>query len=161
MHIRSGLWCASAVLLVTALVGCGPGTRASKESAAVRPRSDPPAPMASLAPGVPPPARRDLTTLLLVTSAAGPRQVGSFPATAGHLWIRGRCAGGDLQLHVDPLAVLPMPCDKLGDLPFENRITLRRARQITISVVAPASMIWGLRVEQYPGQRIERYHLPA
>lgn len=97
-----------------------------------------------------------MTTLLVVTAASGPRAVGSFAVNPGDLWIRGRCAGGNLNLHLEPLAVLPIPCDRLNNLPFQNQITLRRARQVTLSVVAPEAMVWGLRVEQDWRQHPER-----
>lgn len=129
----------AAALLVLVLGGCPAG-----------PTGPAPQPFPSASPviGVPPPARPDRNTLLVVEKVAGSREVGSFAALPGELWIGGRCSGGDIELHLDPLAVLPMQCDRLRDLPFQNQITLRNPRQLTLSVVAPEGVVWGLRVEQ-------------
>jgi hypothetical protein len=57
-----------------------------------------------------------------------------------------------LELRLDPVAVLPIPCDRMGALPFLNQVVMRRPTLIRVSVVAPASVTWNLRVQQAEGR---------
>lgn len=139
------------VVLLAVLAGCmattpEPAPQASpRHTTAGRPLPPPPT---SSAAGIPPPAQPNLRTLLLVTASSGTEDAGAFSADAGVLWIRGRCSGGDLTLHLMSIADLPIHCDELGGLPFQNQITLPQTRQVVLSVSAAPAVIWGLRAEQ-------------
>ena len=84
----------------------------------------------------------------LSATTSGTAEVGSFEADAGDLWVGGRCSGGDLEVRVDPVAVLPIPCESLGGEPFMNQIVMARPTTVTVSVSASAAVTWDLRVQQ-------------
>ena len=85
---------------------------------------------------------------LAAATTSGPAEVGSFLAEPGDLWVGGRCSGGDLQVRLDPVTVLPIPCQALAGQPFLNQIVMTRPTTVTVSVAAPATVTWELRVQQ-------------
>lgn len=122
----AGRWVAA--VLVAGLAGCG-------SDAGDAPEPLPPAPPAQ-------------TTLLTVPTSSGSAEVGTFEAQPGNLWIGGQCWGGELELHVEPLSVLPIPCDAPDGQPFQNQIVMRAPTEIRLSVVAADTVTWNLVVEQ-------------
>lgn len=102
--------------------------------------ASPEAPLPSVA--AEPPAR------LAADTTSGSAEVGSFLAEPGDLWVGGQCSGGDLEVHVDPVAVLPIPCEGLAGQPFLNQIVLTRSTTVTVSVTAPPTVTWDLKVRQ-------------
>jgi len=66
----------------------------------------------------------------------------------GDLWIGGRCAGGALEVHADPVTVLPIDCAALGGGPFLNQIVMARRTTVTVSVTAPTTVTWSVQVRQ-------------
>ncbi len=117
---------AAALVLALALVGCG----SSSDEEAL------------------PPMGGESSTRLAATTTSGSAEVGSFEAEQGDLWVGGRCSGGDLQVRLDPVAVLPIPCQVLAGEPFLNQIVMTRATTVTVSVDAPATVTWDLQVQQ-------------
>lgn len=115
---------AAALVLATLLAGCA---------------SSPEAPLL---------AGPELRTKLAAPTTAGSAGVGSFLAAPGDLWIGGRCSGGDLEVHVDPVAVFPIPCRALAGEPFLNQVVMARPTTVTVSVTAPETVSWELEVQQ-------------
>jgi hypothetical protein len=110
-------------------------------------------PAGCAAPVAPPPTtgattRAEPSTRLAATSTSGSARVGSFQAEPGDLWIGGRCSGGDLEVHVDPVAVLPIPCQALPGGQFLNQIVMARSTEITVSVAAGPTVTWDVQVRQ-------------
>lgn len=99
-------------------------------------------------PEAPPPAGPELNTRLTAPTTAGSAEVGSFLAVPGDLWIGGRCSGGDLEVHVDPVVVLPIPCRALAGEPFLNQVVMTRPTTVTVLVTAPETVTWELEVQQ-------------
>lgn len=97
---------------------------------------------------VPPPTGADPSTRQAAATTSQAAEVGSFLAEPGDLWISGRCAGGDLEVRVYPVTVLPIPCRVLADGRFLNQIVMVRPTTVTVSVVAPAAVTWDLQVQQ-------------
>lgn len=95
-----------------------------------------------------PPIAAEQSAQLTAVTTTGPGQVGSFLAEPGDLWVGGRCSGGDLQVHVHPVAVLPISCQALAGGPFLNQIVMARSTTVTVSVDAPATVTWDLQVQQ-------------
>jgi hypothetical protein len=95
----------------------------------------------------PPPSGTEPTTRLAATTS-GSADVGSFQAEPGDLWVGGRCSGGDIEVRVDPVTVLPIPCEALAGEPFLNQIVLNRSTTVTVSVAAPATVTWDLKIQQ-------------
>lgn len=91
-------------------------------------------------PGAPPPP--------LAATASGSATVGAFPAVPGDLWIGGRCAGGGLEVRVEPVTVLPIDCSALGGEPFLNQIVMARRTTVTVSVTASTTVTWSVQVRQ-------------
>lgn len=132
--------------LAVACVLAGCAASAPPADAGGAPAAQPTQPVLGTPPGDP-----ELTTRLVAGATTGSSEVGTFRAEPGDLWVGGRCAGGDLELHVAPVAVLPVPCERLGGVPFLNRIVMRRPTEVTVSVTAPQTVTWNLRVEQESG----------
>ncbi len=94
------------------------------------------------------PPAGDGPTLLVVAATTGSRTVGKASVAVGDLWLTGRCDHGTLKLHIEPLAVLPVPCDDLAGAPFANQIVIDTPATYRIRVEAPSGLTWNLRVEQ-------------
>lgn len=99
-------------------------------------------------PEAPPPSGAKPTTRLAAATTSGSAEVGSFLAESGDLWVGGRCSGGDLQVHVDPVAVLPIPCQALAGGQFLNQIVMTQSTAVTVSVTAPTTVTWDLQIQQ-------------
>ena len=95
-----------------------------------------------------PPIAAESSTRLAADTTTGSAEVGSFQAEPGDLWVGGRCSGDDLEVHVDPVAVLPIPCQALDGEPFLNQIVMTRSTTVTVSVTAPATATWNLQIQQ-------------
>lgn len=96
----------------------------------------------------PPPTAAEPGTRLAATTVSGSAQVGSFVAEPGDLWVGGRCSGGSLEVRVDPVAVLPIPCQALAGGQFLNQVVMTRSTTVTVSVTAPTAVTWDLRIQQ-------------
>ncbi|WBB79847.1 hypothetical protein O7606_00060 [Micromonospora sp. WMMD882] len=137
-------------LCALTLVGCTPAgdratdTAVTADSVPATGPSRRPAP----APVVGTPPTGDGPTLLVVAATEGTRQVGEARVAVGDLWLTGRCAHGTLELHVEPLAVLPVRCDDLRGVPFTHQIVVDAPATYRIRVAAPPGLTWNLRVEQ-------------
>jgi hypothetical protein len=88
------------------------------------------------------------STRLAAATTSGSADVGSFLAGPGDLWVGGRCSGGDLEVHVDPVAVLPIPCRALAGGQFLNQIVMTRSTTVTVSVAAAGTVTWDLQLRQ-------------
>lgn len=96
----------------------------------------------------PSPTAAEPRTRLAAAATSGSAEVGSFLAEPGDLWVGGRCSGGNLEVRVDPVAVLPIPCQELPGEQFLNQIVMTRSTTVTVSVTAPATVTWDLQVQQ-------------
>lgn len=96
----------------------------------------------------PPPTGPEPSTRLAAATTSGSAEVGSFLAEPGDLWVGGRCSGGHLEVRVDPVSVLPIPCQALPGGQFLNQIVLNRPTTLTVSVAASATVSWDLQVRQ-------------
>jgi hypothetical protein len=87
-------------------------------------------------------------TLTEVHARHGGFNAGTFEAALGDLVLRSDCTGGTLTMRVDPVATIPIACATDGVTPAQNVVVLRQARQVTIRIDAPDTVLWNLRVEQ-------------
>jgi hypothetical protein len=83
-----------------------------------------------------------------VNARNGGANVGTLQVSSGDLVLRSDCTGGTLTMRVDPVATIPITCDANDVTPVQNVIKLREAKRVTITVEAPDSVQWNLRVEQ-------------
>ncbi|MEU1602707.1 hypothetical protein [Micromonospora matsumotoense] len=83
-----------------------------------------------------------------MAATTGSREAGSIDVAVGDLWLTGRCLNGTMKLHIEPLAVLPMECEKLAGQPFAHQIVIDKPTTYRIWVEAVSGLSWNLRVEQ-------------
>lgn len=141
---------ALAVVAMLALAGCTGDVEPPAPGPVSAVPSTPPTSAATskVVTGEPPSAMPSLTTLAVVAARTGGHEVGTVTARVGDLWIHGDCVGGRIEIHADPVVVLPIVCDSLGDAAFMNQISISAETVITLSVAADAQTTWNLRVEQ-------------
>ncbi|MGW9195587.1 hypothetical protein [Micromonospora chersina] len=126
-------------------VGCTPDTRPAPPTTSALP-SAPKSRQPVRVVGTPPVG--DGRTLLVIAATRGSSVATSVRVGSGDLWLTGRCADGTVRLHIDPLAVLPIPCEDMAGVPFANQLVINSPATYQVWVEAPAAVTWNLRVEQ-------------
>jgi hypothetical protein len=74
--------------------------------------------------------------------------VASVPIRAGDLLVTVLCSGGQMVIHVDPVATSNLTCAVDAITPVRNVHTVGSAKDVNIWVEAPESVQWSMRVEE-------------
>jgi hypothetical protein len=135
----------AALVAVGMLSACGAGPAARPATKAARP-------VVAAVPDphvvVLPEPDTSLVTLATVSPRRGNAVVGSFPVLPGNLWIDLNCLGaGALQVAFEPLDAFTMPCGDLVQV-TKNEIALSTANVLKISVSAPGTIQWSMRLQR-------------
>jgi hypothetical protein len=89
-----------------------------------------------------------MKTLLTVPLRAAGSTAGAFSAQAGEMDVTMFCTGGSLVIKVDPVSTTTIPCDTAAVTPVRNVFHLGSPKDIQVSIDAPATVQWNLRIEQ-------------
>ncbi|MFI5534492.1 hypothetical protein ACIA8O_38755 [Kitasatospora sp. NPDC051853] len=98
-------------------------------------------------PALPPP-EAGTTTLASVPLRSGGTSVASISAKTGDLLVTILCTGGTLTLRMDPVSTTTIPCAADAVTPTRNNFHLGSPKDINVSVDAPETVRWNMRIEQ-------------
>jgi len=88
-----------------------------------------------------------LITLTTVAPRHAGTSIATLPVRAGNLVVTILCSGGQLTVHVDPVATSTVTCAEDRITPVRNVHGLGSAKDVNISVDAPDTVEWSMRVE--------------
>jgi hypothetical protein len=98
---------------------------------------------------LPAPASAGSKTLLKVGGASGSLRVGEIRVNPGDVVYLNLDCIGDGKLVLDwTRGSYDIPCSATHIFPAGNRVTFAKAGRLSISVKAPSSVKWGLRIEE-------------
>ncbi|QKW23975.1 hypothetical protein HUT16_37215 [Kitasatospora sp. NA04385] len=151
-RLRTALFGATVLVAITTGCTSSTGDRAEPTTQPSRTPSAPSpiTPSTTAPPTIPelPPAEPGVTTLASVPLRTAGTSVANLSVKAGELTVTILCTGGTLTLHMEPVSTTTIPCAVGSVTPSRNSFHLGSPKDINVSVDAPETVQWNMRIEQ-------------